>query len=112
MTLEQKEKGLKIAAACGWTCLHVDRNIFATVTGQAPEGYSRTNTWVNTEAIPDYFNDLNAMHEAEKTICGENFDTPLWINYLCNLDRVVDKRRAHATASQRAEAFGKTLNLW
>lgn len=52
------------------------------------------------------------MHEAEKTICGENFDTPPWLTYLRNLDRVINKRRAHATAAQRAEAFLRTLNLW
>ena len=63
--------------------------------------------YLNSE--PNYLNDLNAMHEAEKTICGENFDTPLWMAYLRNLDRVINKRRAHATAAQRAEAFCRVI---
>jgi hypothetical protein len=99
MTIQ--EKNIKIAQEYGY------KDIWEGVPG-------RFNGCLNGEwsQIPDYFSDLNACHEFEKTICGENFDTPLWVSFLCNLDRVVNKRRAHATAAQRAEAFGKTLNLW
>jgi hypothetical protein len=54
-------------------------------------------------ALPDYFTDLDAMHEAEKAIPSE-FD---WARY-----RTLLKNDLHATAAQRAEAFGRTLNLW
>ena len=60
--------------------------------------------------IPDYLNDLNAMHEAERTMG----DPQLWDEYQSYLS---DAMRNigwiyHATAAQRAEAFLRTLNLW
>jgi hypothetical protein len=64
--------------------------------------------------FPDYLNDLNAMHQAEKvlrkvmkpsdndTIIGDRMhDYAEHINYAFD-----------ATAAQRAEAFLKTLNLF
>ena len=79
-------------------------------------GMNGLEWWTNSEGVhdepPDYTNDLNAMHAAEKTISGPDFETELWTHYLINLGKVVNKRRAHATAAQRAEAFLRTLNLW
>ena len=59
--------------------------------------------------IPDYLNDLNAMHEAEGTLNKESgyHETGGYGLYLVALDHDVS-----ATAAQRAEAFLKTLNLW
>lgn len=60
---------------------------------------------------PDYLNDLNAMHEAEKVL-GE----PKCYEYVDYLPSHYQGRTnfalAHATAAQRAEAFLRTLNLW
>jgi len=63
--------------------------------------------------LPDYLNDLNAMHEAIMAqpqevrarinfTLAESFRPKKWI-----LDQAIN-----ATAAQRAEAFLKTLNLW
>jgi hypothetical protein len=59
--------------------------------------------------LPNYLNDLNAMHEAEKILLSkfDNWHTP----YLRELSRKAYPPFT-ATASQRAEAFLKTLNLW
>jgi len=55
---------------------------------------------------PDYLNDLNAMHGAEKMLeCGEAYETEL-------IRSCKDAPIWHATATQRAEAFLRTLNLW
>ena len=73
--------------------------------------------------IPDYPNDLNAMHEAEKILTGKSkwkyagilckmiagykpsdSTTRISLEGVCNI--------AHATAAQRCEAFLRTLNLW
>jgi hypothetical protein len=68
------------------------------------------------DALPDYFNDLNAMHEAEKILndhqkIGYYLNLALWREdtgeLTENLYEVV-----HATSAQRAEAFGLTLSLW
>lgn len=69
----------------------------------------------------DYTSDLNAMHEAEKVLD----DSKLWdqqkIRYYhelsdlfngCGENTVNYLNIATAAASQRAEAFLKTLNLW
>ena len=63
--------------------------------------------------IPNYLNDLNAMHEAEKTLTEQqlpHYDELLgpflWSGYsasTCNW---------HATAAQRAEAFLRTIGKW
>jgi hypothetical protein len=60
---------------------------------------------------PDYFSDLNAMHEAEKSL-PTIFETA---EYQDQLELVTNRQRNpiwFATASQRAEAFLKTLGLW
>jgi hypothetical protein len=72
--------------------------------------------------IPDYFNDLNAMHEAEKVLTSDQqFDYIYELNDslgLVPLSSPASYREAvlwtftHSTAADRAEAFGKTLNLW
>ena len=60
--------------------------------------------------IPDYLNDLNAMHEAEQTMG----DPQLWVEYQSYLSDVMAHVGwlYHAAAAQRAEAFLRTLNLW
>ena len=63
---------------------------------------------------PDWCNDLNAMHEAEKVLApksSNNFSENWW-NY-CKLVRVNGANEAiHATARQRAEAFLRALGKW
>jgi hypothetical protein len=59
--------------------------------------------------MPDYLNDLNAMHEAEKVLTTEQRE----FHYPRNLGGWVDPINIiYATAAQRAEAFLRTLNLW
>ena len=60
---------------------------------------------------PDYLNDLNAMHEAEKVLTNEHWET--YAGHLAELHQpLASFRFLHATAAQRAEAFLRTLNLW
>lgn len=102
---------IKIAEACGWTFVNrVDK----FPHGLPPEG--RIHRY--TIPLPDYLNDLNAMHEAEKVL---NIDQKLqYVEMLRSIKGPVSRDRtpvtwiyAHlATAAQRAEAFLRTLNLW
>lgn len=60
--------------------------------------------------IPDYLNDLNAMHEAERMLPVAQWDRyTQWLGELARGTRrfVV----CHATARQRAEAFLKTKGI-
>ncbi len=59
--------------------------------------------------VPHYYSDLNAMHEAEKTLTDNQISPFLMI--LSQEVEGVDWA-FRATASQRAEAFLRTLNLW
>ena len=60
--------------------------------------------------VPDYCNDLNAMHEAEKTLGREQWDMyELKLGWITG-DRGF--RKINATAAQRAEAFLQTFGKW
>ena len=88
---------IAIAEACGWKA-HVDG--LGYYQGVHP-------ALMGGRAIPDYLNDLNAMHEAEKI---------LDYNQLIDMEDSVSFRFAvlpfHATAAQRAEAFLLTIGKW
>lgn len=67
--------------------------------------------------LPDYPNDLNAMHEAEKGLRG--MDRNEYARHLfCAIQAPKEipnttwEKAVFATAAQRAEAFLRTLNLW
>lgn len=77
--------------------------------------------------IPDYLNDLNAMHEAEKVLKTQNQTKSvknLWRTYKIELWKIVNPEirfqwdSEHwincisATAEQRAEAFLRTIGKW
>lgn len=89
-----EQQRIAIAEACGWK--------------PAPRGRWKLNERVE-RFRPDYLNDLNAMHEAEKTLNRESgyHEIGGYGLYLVALEH-----NASATAAQRAKAFLKTLNLW
>jgi hypothetical protein len=112
MTVESQR--IAIAEACGWKDIkdtnHEDVDIesrsiiyWSGLTGVPPEFIH----YENRIKIPDYLNDLNAMHEAEKV---------LDYNQLREMEDSVSFQFAvypfHATANQRAEAFLRTIGKW
>lgn len=65
--------------------------------------------------IPDYLNDLNAMHEAEQVLTGVGRLPAYRRKLACMFTDHPDDgypHAIHANAAQRAEAFLRTLNLW
>jgi hypothetical protein len=92
---------IAIAVACGWT----DTQIIDGKYGQSE--------------VPDYLADLNAMHEAEKVLTQDQM-----IDYSRNVGKLVtshlpasraawmDYKLINSTASQRAEAFIRTIGKW
>jgi len=84
-----KEQQVAIEEACGWT------------------------VW--SCGVPDYLNDLNAMHDAEKMLTADQFEQYRWILWdICKQVRVKDWYRCYlsSTAAQRAEAFLRTIGKW
>ena len=59
---------------------------------------------------PNYCNDLNAMHEAEKTLSETNMF--VMAHYIERFISRHGQHYFHATARQRAEAFLRTLGKW
>lgn len=99
MTDEQINRA--IAEACGWT--------------DGVERYVQNLPLMKT--VPDYCNDLNAMHEAEKMLDYEQCE--VFSDRVADIVQAVNHEmdypfpwhfaRIHATARQRAEAFLWTL---
>ena len=118
---------IAIAEACGWQSPHHPENVAGMVGWWAQ---ARGIWWVTPEGkrvmirfLPDYLNDLNAMHEAEST--KDFHHDQRWIEALVEVGLRATALRlektdgwdwalvcARSTASQRAEAFLRTLNLW
>ena len=112
--MKPEQQRIAIAEACGWKT--------STETVEHTDGYQWTETrkfWLSPtqkkDALPDYFNDLNAIHEAVKSL-PQNLK-PRYFAYLCTVASGAISLNGYseateATAAQRAEAFLKTLNLW
>jgi hypothetical protein len=95
-----------IAEACGWTQVNAEHR-----SGKAPNA-----DYVGVEFIPDYSNDLNAMHEAEayliKNTTMLDYTDQLYDLACKSLKELKIWNPYGATARQRAEAFLKTLGKW
>jgi hypothetical protein len=66
--------------------------------------------------LPDYLNDLNAMHEAERVLKHQQWpDYWNWLFVASTRQSGTGKAEykvAHASAAQRAEAFLRTIGKW
>ena len=97
--------------------------IAETINGRAGKpiifdnGYGTFVYWFNNNMLPWLPDiDLNAMHEAEKTLGHFGESHEYWKN-LCSIagfswDGNVQWQVVFATASQRAKAFLKTIGKW
>ena len=112
---------IAIAKACGWTAT-VDDDQFWRAT--RADGSMTSDLWCSMSSvwnvgIPDYLNDLNAMHEAEKVLTQDQM-----IDYSRHVGKLVtshlpasraawmDFKLINSTAAQRAEAFLRTIGKW
>ncbi len=108
--MDKMKQRIAIAEACGWTDVRELDDVY-------PDGSVAAGIWwqgVNPsekveDLIPDYINDLNAMHEAEKVL-GDKLD--VYTLCLYHITKGGDKMAYRATAAQRAEAFLKTIGKW
>ncbi len=119
--MNAQEQKIAIAEACGWKKegRFKDRERWIS-----PDFKKVCTVWkdgqLGGELFPDYLNDLNAMHEAEKVFSPQRcvagvYSSANWERYYATLCRNAERDGtsvAHATAPQRAEAFLRTLGLW
>jgi hypothetical protein len=109
--MSPEQQRIAIAEACGKTVV--------TYEGLRDQLYWRENDTVLK--LPDYLNDLNAMHEAEKTLApSSEFSLSTYMFELTKLTIPAGTLRRglvreyifHATAAQRAEAFLRANGKW
>ncbi len=84
-------------------------------------GEMEYGTFWGTHGIPDYLNDLNAMHESIKSLSVNELE--VFAEELARITygggewhgdftTITVMEMLQSTAAQRAEAFLRTLNLW
>jgi len=111
MTLEEKQ--IAIWLALGWHPTPVGNwthNPAGIPSGEFP-------AFCNPPGLEDPLNDLNAMHEAEKTLTITQrikYTDELMRIWTGRTDRAIPNWMwiHEAAASQRAEAFLRTIHLW
>jgi hypothetical protein len=112
--MKPESQRIAIAEACGWIDIKPSGRLDGQILAYPPKNFIVGNR----EELPNYLNDLNAMHEAEKVLTSEQR-----FSYVEELEKilgltdevicsVISWITAHATAAQRAEAFLRTLGLW
>ena len=119
--MSDEQINIAIAEACGWgfseTAVSYPNGL--KIQFHPPEYVKE----VFLKEIPDYCNDLNAMHEAEQTKeMLWNSDYSWWLGRVCTTQRGFDPDKQEeieqmkigqfATARQRAEAFLRTIGKW
>ena len=119
--MKPEQQRIAIAEACGWTrCEYVES--IGLAKGFPPLNNPPSyGTYENGMAqLPDYLNDLNAMHEAEQTFWQKYWESRY--DFVDKLARIISPTHGHhlqsgldlldATAAQRAEALSRTINQW
>ena len=108
--MNQEKQRIAIAEACGYSNCHwrgpADfREFVGKRILEGGEIYPGCR-------VPDYLNDLNAIHEAVETL--RHKDGSEWWDFRVHLADICGSAGncIQATAAQRAEAFLKTLGLW
>lgn len=115
--MSPEKQRIAIAEFCGWTgCKIIGGDRWFGIPS------NQINLGDNYRLLPDYLNDLNAMHDAVTSALDK--EKGHYNKYLNNLSRIIgiSGRLAqnhieafkynNATATQRAEAFLKAIGRW
>lgn len=122
-TMTPERMRAKIAEVCGW---EVWEGVENRPSLAKPRDKKQRDYWIScgcsvvnkpnervTGIIPDYLNDLNAMHDAEPVLgTKQSLQWHRYVDWLINLCADSANTPIDASADQRAEAFLRTLNLW
>lgn len=118
--MSPEEQRIKIAEVCGWRFVV---NPVTQIGGywengqQGYEGYLRGD-WGSRECavgLPDYLNDLNAIHTAIVDKIGNHYE--LWSKFERELNDIMPHGKVWlpiwcADVNQLSQAFLRTLGLW
>lgn len=102
MIMTDNEKRIEIAKLSGWKVLPPNIEQEFDITGEPPDWESK-----RYHRVPDYMNDLNAIHGAEKTLNDDIEKRNAFAIHLKKQSNVspTDFFSIHATADKRADAF-------
>ena len=101
--MTEQEQNIAIAQWMGWYNIGIEKDLPEYgMTGPGP-----------LEKIPNYTQDLNAIHEAEKKLSHDQREVFLeWLGQEWDYCVTSQFEVAHATAAQRSEALLKTIGEW
>ncbi len=112
--MDKEAQRIAIADACGWKRSEeargptlADRKHWIKPGDDGSDYHTQCH-------LPDYLNDLNAMHEAEMKF-ADQYDGNFIFNFRCELHTLLGHdgtMAVHATAAQRAEAFLRAIGKW
>jgi hypothetical protein len=107
--MTDEQINIAIAEVCGWS---VVSDTLCNVYPNSRTGEPELNP---VAPLPDYCQDLNAMHEAERALTESGVNA--WWAYVAYINRYNAtpfgvETAVHATARQRAEAFLRTVGKW
>jgi hypothetical protein len=95
--MNKEKQRIAIAEACGYERLTQHEAVWRH---EGSKIYTAGN-------LPNYLNDLNAMHESEKTLDYDDLnDMEESVSFHFGVTPF------HATAAERAEAFLRTIGKW
>jgi hypothetical protein len=109
--MNPEEQRIAIAQACGWK---LKSDELGPMWSWQNEFLTHRIKWVTHKemasqgVLPDYLNDLNAMHKAEESLHGNQYVE--YTNLLIEIEGSLFGIRA--TAAERAEAFLHTIGKW
>ena len=110
--MDPEKQRIAIAKVCGWIAGEANVN---SDHSKAQGFWHKQMFHTGNDALPNYLFDLNAMHGAEKMAGFHENSTKgrkLTQKYAHSLGYHTESWKGYATASQRAEAFLRCLNLW
>lgn len=119
--MNPEQQRIAIAEACGWFAREDKDGFWRAVDASGNMTHelwmSQRNVW--SAGIPDFLHDLNAMHDAERMLTQNQM-----IDYSRHIGKLVtshlpasraawmDFGLINTTATQRAEAFLRTIGKW
>ncbi len=116
--MNEEQKRIKLFEATGWKYIEPvkPKSPFITYPKNLPR-WKKGRKIAFKDDVPKYFEDLNEVHELEKILSPRDK-----LSYCHRLEAIVNKHLdgdsssawlySMATAAQRCEAIGLTLNLW
>lgn len=115
--MTNQEIRIAIAESVGWKLIPAGRDTFNV---PYPQLANKEYVTISASKLPNYPEDLNAMHEVEKTLnrsqvveYQDSLATFFTIqDFFSESKYPIDGYIIHATALQRAEAYLRTIGKW